>query len=195
MKLRRVLAYFIDLAFIVLLVGMLNQLRFLNPNFEEYYDASVKYNEEYLNILENGDINFITESEYKELVYDLQKTGITNIAVEIIVYIGYFVFFQYFNRGQTLGKKALRIKVVDVNNKLPKWYQLLIRTIIIYSLYVNLIVIVFINLIDKNHFMNLYNCLNIINIFVVYISVFMILFRKDGCGIHDLISKTKVIKE
>lgn len=53
---------------------------------------------------------------------------VTNFG-SLIISVGYFVFYQEY-AGQTLGKKALGIKVVDLNGKKPTYMTFFLREII-----------------------------------------------------------------
>ena len=63
----------------------------------------------------------ITIDEYEEetykINYELQKSNVTTNIVSVTLYIGYFIVFATLNKGQTLGKKLLKIKVVNKNNE------------------------------------------------------------------------------
>ena len=58
----------------------------------------------------------ITVEEYTEKVmplnYELTKRKLPVNVATSVVFIGYYIIFAYFNKGQTLGKKLLKIKVV-----------------------------------------------------------------------------------
>ena len=53
----------------------------------------------------------ITEEEYlvlyDEISYELSRTNVTQTIVIVAVTILYFVVFNYYNSGQTLGKKLM----------------------------------------------------------------------------------------
>lgn len=195
MTFKRIIAYFIDMIFVMLLVSMLNQIRFLNPNFEQYYDANNRYMEIYTNAVEEGNLNFMNSDEYKNVTYDLQRSSVSNSIIEIVVYIGYFVVFQIFNKGQTLGKKVIKIKVVDNKDKELKWPQLLLRTVILCGIYSQVLVLILLFILNKSTYGTVYNILTMITNVVFYVSVLMMILRKDNRSLHDIIAGTKVIQE
>lgn len=47
------------------------------------------------------------------LNYELTKRKLPVNVATSVVFIGYYIIFAYFNKGQTLGKKLLKIKVVN----------------------------------------------------------------------------------
>lgn len=196
MNIRRLSAYIIDLIFIILLTSLIVQIRFLNPNFEEYYEASEKYSEFYNNAIKENDLNFMNSYEYKEINYDLQKNGISNTIIEIIIYIAYFTGFQLWNKGQTLGKKIMKIKIVsNPDNEKLKWYQLLLRSIIIYNLVFTVISLILICIVNKKTYIEINNILELIASSIFYLNAFFIILRNDNRGLHDIIGKTKVEME
>ena len=67
--------------------------------------------------------NEITEKafleEYQNLLYDYQKENVLQSGISVALTLAYYVVFQYMNKGQTIGKKLLNIKVVDKDTKKP----------------------------------------------------------------------------
>ena len=55
------------------------------------------------------------------MTYNLAKAGTTSTVLVVSLEIIYFIFFQYFMNGQTIGKRLLRIQIVpDKGEKLKK---------------------------------------------------------------------------
>lgn len=193
MLFKRIMAYIIDIMLIILVTSGLSNLHFLNPNYEAYYEASEKYMEAYEKALNETDLTFINSEEFRDLSYNLQKVNTSNGIIEIVVYILYFVGFQIWTNGQTLGKKLMKIRIEsDASDKL-KWYQLLLRTIIIYNIWLAALNLVLINVLSKSLFINVYDVISVISNVVLYGSLLIIILRKDNKGLHDLMAKTKVV--
>ena len=112
-----------------------------------------------------------------------------------MIFIGYFVVFQFMNKGQTLGKKLLHLRIVDKDSKkTPTMVKFLIRSLIalgILSTAVNLLVI---SIFSKKTYIPCYYTVSIIEIIFIVVSIALIIF-KDGRGLHDMMANTKVIKE
>ena len=195
MFLRRFVSYIIDILFVSLLTGLLLQIRVLNPNYDNYYEANSKVMEIYEQGVKNKNYDFMKSSEYNHLNYELKKESLIPSIIEIIVFISYFIGFQDRNKGQTLGKKLVRLKVVDQKDNEVKWYQLFIRTFILYNIYAGIIGIVLINIFSERDFIKIDNYLSLISSFVFYASAIMIILRKDGRGIPDILAKTKITSE
>ena len=141
----------------------------------------------------------ITIDEYKDetykLNYELQKENITVNIVTITLYIGYFVVFATLNKGQTLGKKLLKIRVVNKNNDKPSIWNMLVRSLFIYNIISILFSTVAVKFLNINTFTYIYTTLRYIECFVIIVSFFMVTYKKDGKGLHDMIAGTNVIEE
>ena len=141
----------------------------------------------------------ITIDEYKDetykLNYELQKENITVNIVTITLYIGYFVVFATLNKGQTLGKKLLKIRVVNKNNDKPSIWNMLVRSLFIYNIISILFSTVAVKFLNINTFTYIYTTLGYIECFVIIISFFMVIYKKDGRGLHDMMACTNVIEE
>ena len=115
----------------------------------------------------------ITIDEYKDetykLNYELQKENITVNIVTITLYIGYFVVFATLNKGQTLGKKLLKIRVVNKNNDKPSIWNMLVRSLFIYNIISILFSTVAVNFLNINTFTYIYTALGYIEYFVIII--------------------------
>ncbi len=162
--------------------------------------TSNDFNKRYEELEEKYYSNEITKEEYTDnlfkINYDSQKSKIVINIISTAVYIGYYMVFAYLNNGQTLGKKIFKIKVVNNknNNKLGL-KNIIIRSLFIYGIITNIFNIIFVNLLNYKYF-------GYINIFITYFEIFfiilctlMILHKKDGRGLHDLIAGTYVIRE
>lgn len=96
----------------------------------------------------------------------LGKNGeILGNLLSIVINIGYFVFYQAMN-GQTLGKKAMKIKVVDLSGNKPTIMTFFLREII-----------------GK-----------LISTIILLIGYLMILWDGKKQGLHDKIAGTVVIR-
>ena len=141
----------------------------------------------------------ITIDEYKDetykLNYELQKENMTVNIVTITLYIGYFVVFATLNKGQTLGKKLLKIRVVNKNNDKPSIWNMLVRSLFIYNIISILFSTVAVNFLNINTFTYIYTTLGYIEYFVIIISFFMVIYKTDGRGLHDMMAGTNVIEE
>ena len=134
-------------------------------------------------------------NEYQDLMYKYQKENYLSIVVSVGLNFIYFVVFAYFNKGQTIAKKLTNIKVVDnKTGKRPKFWQMLVRNMFIYSLLSNVIILILL-FTSKNNFIYCYMLVGGFDLMFVMITVMFVLYRKDKRGLHDMMACTKVVKE
>ena len=187
---KRLLAYVIDTIILTLIIGVLSSV-VSNKQYEKASEEYMRLQESYM----KQEIN-ITEyqNDIKPLVYDMQKSSVTINTVSVLLSIAYFIVFQYLNRGQTIGKKLMRIKITE-NNKEPSLKAMVIRTIIINSILTGILNIVLVYLLNKNTYYTGYQIVSYIELAFAFISALLIIYRKDKLGLHDIIAKTEVIEE
>lgn len=188
--LSRLIAYFVD-SILVIIIASLITMGFQNEKLDEY-------NEELQTIMNDYTSGEVTMEEYlestTELTYNINKESIIINSISLLVTIIYFSVFQYLNKGQTIGKKLFKLKVVE-NGKDPSLKAIIIRTFIINGIIISLLDIVFVGFIAKNNYYYASSVINYLYYGIIIASSVMILYRKDKRGLHDLIAKTEVISE
>lgn len=193
-------AYVIDMFIIAILISLITSIRFLNPHYEEYQETYEKYSEYYTDYL-NGST---TLEEYTnntdDIMVNLYKYGFTNYIIALVVVIGYFVIFQKYNKGQTIGKKLFKLKVVSLENNDVTIDKYLLRIfpmyIISYGGIFSLIAcILFPYILSVNVFAKWISAVTIANTLLGFIDAEFAIIRKDKRAFHDIISNTKVIDE
>ena len=186
---KRIFAYMIDY-FIILLV-----LSFITANINVGSDITEKVNN-LTNEYKNGNI---TIEEYNEEVlplnYELTKRKLPVNVITCVIIIGYYIVFAYFNKGQTLGKKLCKIRVVNDKSERASIWNILIRSLFIYGIITTLYSLISINFLDIESFNYSVSVVSVIECLFIVISLLMMLYKKDGRGLHDIIAKTKVIGE
>lgn len=163
-------------------------------------DNSNTYIEEINTIYESYTNNEITPTDfadkYLDIVYNEEKKDILTPTISVILTIGYFIVFQYLNNGQTLGKKILKIQVVDKNtNKPPSILKGTIRTIFILNIASNIITIILRTCVDKNTYLITSTILSLFNWIFLVITIVLMISKSSCRGLHDLMANTIVIKE
>lgn len=191
-KSKRIWAFFIDYLLVSLFLTMVYQIRILNPNYEKYNETYEKYTELISDLDSNEYLSFIESKDYKLINYDLSKYSISLVCINLIVYILYFGGFQFWNKGQTIGKKIMKIKLVSKKDNLKLW-QCLLRTVILYGILFEVIKVIVITFVSVNKFYFINNILSVASSFLFYTVVLCILFRKDGRGLHDILCDTDVV--
>ena len=186
---KRISAYIIDYIIIMLaLVAITASMNINNVVNDKINDLTNQYR--------SGDI---TIDEYSEKIiplnYELSKRKLPANIATVVVFIGYYVVFAYFNKGQTFGKKICKIKVVNNDGDKPSIWNMLVRSLFIYGIITSLYSIITINFLSMNDFSYSVSVISIIECMFIVITVLMMLYKKDGRGLHDIIAKTNVIGE
>ena len=174
---------------------------------EEYNKLIAK--EKYQDILiSKYEDNKITKGEYKEIieeinkefdkvasdyVYKLNKQGISNSIITLSCTLIYFGVIQYFLKGQTIGKKILKLKVISASDKKINIFNYLLRSLIVNDVLLNAIGIIFLAYASQKLYTSANNTIGMIISIVEAIIIFLVLTREDKRGLHDLLFNTKVI--
>lgn len=192
---KRLFAYIIDILIISLIASALSKVRFINPRIDEYNEIYDGYEELVLGTNENGEqlSSLLEDDKLRDLTYDLTYYGIYMNIITLVVTASYFVGFQYFTKGQTLGKKLFKIQIVSRDGKDVSAVQLLKRSVIIHSLVTSTILLIMVSTLSKENYMNYSSYVQIADYGLIFLSIGFVIYREDGIGLHDLFGGTRVI--
>ena len=187
---KRLVAYTIDM-FIVGLVISIISYNFDTTRLEKLSDKSIKL----MNSFTNGDISSDQYFfEYADILYKVNKANVNSYLLGLVIYVGYFVLFQFFNGGATIGKKLLKIKVVSQGGGEVSLWQMIVRTSIINGIVPLALSLILVFTTKGLVFLTLSSVVGLFeNIFVI-ICVFMLLYKSDCLALHDIMSKSVVIE-
>ncbi|MGM9834784.1 MAG: RDD family protein [Bacilli bacterium] len=195
-KYKRLLAYIVDILLVTFVVGLICNTSLMQKQMDKYNDANDRLIEKATSILESEEeTTEETNEEIKSLVYDINYFGTAFNVVNVLVTIGYFAIFQCFNKGQTIGKKMMKIRIVSKDSQELPVVNYLFRAIILYGIAFIVINMVSIEFLKINGFYKVYSVSNAISSLISITIYFMILFRTDERGLHDILSSSKVIEE
>ena len=188
----RLVAYIIDVTLVsIVCSGIL----FLFPKNENYS----KYLKEYQEVQTNFIDNKIEADEYihkvADITYDIDYSNVLSMIVEVMLLILYFIVFQFYNKGQTFGKKLMKLRVVNNNGNELTLNQVTCRALIIDSILINLFMIAALLFSGRNYYYYASLSLQLLSGIIIFVTLMMIFFRKDGRGLHDVVTGTKVIQE
>lgn len=186
---KRICAYLIDILIINAIIFLVTSS--INTN-NEYQEKLTKLTEKYTT-QEVEYQEFI--SEYNELSYRTQKNNYIYYVVELIITAGYFIVFQTLNKGQTLGKKILKLRVVNKDEGEINFKNICLRSIFLYSILPLLTTVCTIKFLDMKTYTNIYGLVTSIETMFLLLTFGFIVYRKDKRGLHDIIANTKVISE
>ena len=134
--------------------------------------------------------------EYQTLLYDYQKENVLQSGISVALTIAYYVVFQYMNKGQSLGKKLLNIKVVDKDTKKPiSILKGLLRSFIFLSIFSGTLSIILLHILNKNSYFVSYSILISLEVIFTLISMMFVLYKKDSRALHDIMANTIVLKD
>ncbi len=189
---KRLGAYIIDLAVVMLISSSLINLKFINPHYDKYMAANDKY-VEVMDKYTKGDIELEEfQNQTLDLSYELNRNGYVYVIGDILIYILYFGVFTRITNGQTLGKKLFNIKIVSNKDKKLKFYNYLLRCIVLNGIIFNIVSLIGLAF-KQSIYLKIYTYSSNLSMIVSIIIFLMILFYKDNRGLHDVIAQTKVI--
>ena len=188
----RLIAYVIDFFIVAMASSLL--LVFLPSDTVNTYD---KYSKEFDNLQNDVLKGNIKVEEYnskvKDAIYNKDHSSVPVLLIQIPLYIGYFIVFQYMNKGQTLGKKLMKVKVISTKDKKLSINQIAIRALIVDSIAADLLILGSVLFIGKNHYYYVSTGVQMTLAVITIVILAMVLIRKDGRGLHDMLSSTKVV--
>ena len=161
--------------------------------FESDYDGS-KINKSEITKQKEKITTYYTEKA-ADYIYKMQKMSISNSIITLSVTLLYFGILQFFLKGQTLGKKILKLRIVPANDKRNNIAQYILRSLIVNNVLLNAVNVVFLATATRVTFNKVDNIISFLISLVEAVIIFLVITRKDNRGIHDLLANTKVIEE
>ena len=143
----------------------------------------------------SGKIDMVTYmNEAKSVTYQLaRQQGVISL-ITIFLSILYFVVYQYYNKGQTIGKKILKIKVVSSDGRKLTTNNYIYRALIINSIFVDMLSFAIVTLGNMDtYFYGTLLC-GALKYGLLLTCAFMVMWSKTGMGLHDKIAHTMVVK-
>lgn len=218
---KRLVAYIIDMIFISFIVTLITSISFINfqfNNYQKYYKDYTKIIKERTDItkkIEKNETKYrdkkIKKKDYKSnlnkynkkikkidrknkvIWYKIQKNSVVYYIIFIAFNIAYFGIFQFSFNGQTFGKRIMKIRIISSKKKDLNIFQLILRSVIVYNLWIYLLYIIFVITVNNsNNYYNIYSVLNNIGSIIQIVTIMMVLLNKNGRGLHDIISSTEV---
>jgi uncharacterized RDD family membrane protein YckC len=188
---KRLVAYILDAIIVSLIFSVLTM-------FIKESNNLINLNNQLNTISENFINKTITMKEYfnqySSIEYLISKEMFLQNLFSLILMIGYFVILPYYYKGQTIGKKMMKIKIVKEDDKLTI-NDLALRSLLANGIAMTFIELALIFLIKDTAYFITISILSFIQFLLVITSIFMILYRKDKKALHDIVCKTLVVDE
>ena len=158
---------------------------------EEEFDSKCEI------IIKDYNSHKMSEKDFKKQLnhyyYYLERNSTVQYILNIVICLLYFVLFQGFTGGQTLGKKLMRIKIVSDDDNEVSFKQLLIRTLFLYGIIYVALLTISPYLVGKNDLPGVNNILYYFNYVLMMTLIFTICYFKNRRGLHDVVAHTRVM--
>ena len=191
MKIKRVVAYLLDFFLVTFISTLIFYLPIFHKDFEEYN----KYSQTEVDIVMGKDEKEYSEDELNTLEYNLNRSMLPVLIINLGMLNIYFGVLQYCFNGQTLGKKLMKIRVVSNEKKKINPSLFMLRSVLVSNSIPSLINILLLLFVSKETWVEYYSYCGLLQSTLTLLMIGFMLFREDGRGLHDLISNTKVIKK
>lgn len=189
MKLKRITAYILDILFVYFIAAALFMLPIFKNDYKNYMDTTTEYLE-YIATLGSGEADRDIELDY---VYSISKSSQPLSIITCGLLFLYFGVFAYILKGQTLGKKIMKLKVVPDKGKSLDVNLFMIRAIILTNLLPKIASIIVLTKLSPSNWLIAENIISEISNIITFLILGFMIFRDDERGLHDLICKTKVV--
>lgn len=186
---KRVLAYFVDVIIVSIIFSVIT-IGISTTKVDNLSEQLIEVEENYI----SGELEAIDAvNKMASLCYEIEKSSVVSNSIYVLLLMVYFVGFQYMNKGQTLGKMLVKIKIVE-NEGNPSLMAMFIRTMFTNEILINLFIILLVYVLKDISYFVTYEVLFLLNAVFMLISGMMILYRKDKLGLHDMLSRTSVVE-
>lgn len=144
----------------------------------------------------NSDVDKEYNTWYKDIYYKIEKNSILYFGLYLIAVMAYFVGFAKYTNGQTLGKKLMRLRVVNAKDEVKNVNILsyVIRAVILYQPVLYLVKLVGINFWDAKMYFDVTNVVYSIQYYLELAVIVFAMIRIDGRGLHDILAGTRVLR-
>lgn len=134
--------------------------------------------------------------EYSDLIYDMQNSSKLSFGISLALNIAYFVVFQTLFNGQTIGKRILKIKVVDKDSRKDAGIvKIFVRSLFTLSIFSGSMNLILLFVLSKTKYTVFYAVISALELIFTLTTIILILYKKDKRGLHDMMAGTLVIKE
>ena len=188
MKIERIIAYIIDCGIVYLISALLLMI----PIFSYDQNQYLEYYEEYTKI--PTEVTEETMNDKYSLLYKMTKLAKNSLIIETTVTFSYFGIAAYLMKGQTLGKKIKKIKVVSNTDKELNPHLFMLRSIILTNIIPKIASIIAIMCLKEKTWILAEGIISNVSITITFALIAFMIFREDERSLHDIICKTKVIQ-
>mgnify|MGYP004560978885 FL=1 len=189
-SLKRIIAFVIDIVIISLIFRVVSILP-IDPYKEKYNETYKKYTEV---VEDNKEVSDENKDEIIELNYEVYKYRTYSSIISASIFVLYFGVLQYALKGQTVGKKLMKIKVESSNDKKVTIWKYILRIIVLNNIWLSLLNTGAVYIFKDVNFYYVTYVISMISSLLYMMNLIMIMFRNDNRGIHDFVAGTKVVE-
>ena len=153
MKIKRVVAYLLDFFLVTFISTLIFYLPIFHKDFEEYN----KYSQTEVDIVMGKDEKEYSEDELNTLEYNLNRSMLPVLIINLGMLNIYFGVLQYCFNGQTLGKKLMKIRVVSNEKKKINPSLFMLRSVLVSNSIPSLINILLLLFVSKETWVEYYS--------------------------------------
>ena len=188
---QRLGAYIIDIIIVVLVTTLISSFFVDTEKLTKLQEQQTTITNDYVD-QKISTSEYI--SSYSDIYYRMSKANGGMTLLTIFLEVLYFVVYQLYNGGKTIGKKLMKIKVVSNDGDLTM-NQMIFRSFIANSIIFNIIGFALMLFGSKSVYFYANVVMGAIQYIVIIVSVIMIMSKKNGCAVHDKLVHTTVIRE
>lgn len=161
-------------------------------NLKKYYQENKLTKKNYKKLIKVVTKNYAKEAN--DIYYKIEKTSTPEFIIYLVLTFLYFVGFNYITNGQTLGKKIMKLKIVNINHEQSKVsiINYIIRTIPMYQTLYYIIRLIGIYTLNKQMYLDITSKAYYIQTILEFLIITCMIIRIDGRGLHDILAKTRV---
>jgi uncharacterized RDD family membrane protein YckC len=188
---KRICAYLIDMFILFVFIGIGAMLTNVTENEKALRLELSEMNEKAV-MRETSITSYLFH--LSEISQDIDREHVAVGFINLVFVFIYFVFIPYFMEGKTFGKALMKIRVVDESGGEATIHSLVIRNVVLNGLLYLFLSLLFIYIVPGILYLLMISILGIIQLALVIFSIFMVLYRKDGVGLHERLSHTRVVE-
>lgn len=189
MKIKRIIAYIIDMAIVYLISSVILALPIVSYDTNQYLEYYEEYTE---TLISSEEITEEVIEKQNSLMYKMSFLAKNSLVAQAIVTFGYFGIAACLMKGQTIGKKLQHIKVVSIDNKEINPHLFILRSVILTNLIPQICSVLAIYLLKESYWITAESIIGNISMMITIALIIVLIFRSDERSLHDLICKTKV---
>ena len=189
--LKRLIAFFIDMLIVGMIVSIIlmgNDTRVNNKREREM----VKLINDFASEKINAD-DYL--AKYSNIIYDINQDNFSENLIYLIVSIGYFLVFQYLNKGSSIGKRLMKIRIVSNDKKDISIWQLFVRVCLVNEILPMMILLILVKSLRGINFFMGYGVVSMLENIIIIICGLTSIFNKNNIALHDKISNSQVISD